>query len=238
MLSKNWLYSNSVQICDGIEIKIPSVREVLEHENEYYGMVTLLTAMPIDLMCQLDDMGIDFAQITEYELFLIMFPVLQQSDTSLIFGDLDLSKFQMAISDTNKVVLYNQETGMVIDRGVQQRISYVLRRIHGLKKNTKKPGNEEAKEFMLERARKKMKRRNNQISDSQLEPLIVSLVCTKEFKYDFESTKDLSIYQFNLCVKQVINKIEYDNRMVGVYTGNIDAKSLQNKDLTWLLQND
>ena len=238
MLSKNWLYSNSVQICDGIKIKIPSVREVLEHENEYYGMVTVLTAMPIDLMCQLDDMGIDFAQITEYELFLIMFPVLQQSDTSLIFGDLDLSKFQMAINDTNKVVLYNQETGMVIDRGVQQRISYVLRRIHGLKKNTKKPGNEEAKEFMLERARKKMKRRNNQISDSQLEPLIVSLVCTKEFKYDFESAKDLSIYQFNLCVKQVINKIEYDNRMVGVYTGNIDAKSLQNKDLTWLLQND
>lgn len=238
MLSKNWLYSNSVQICDGIEIKIPSVRKVLEHENEYYGMVTLLTAMPIDLMCQLDDMGIDFAQITEYELFLIMFPVLQQSDTSLIFGDLDLSKFQMAINDTNKVVLYNQETGMVIDRGVQQRISYVLRRIHGLKKNTKKPGNEEAKEFMLERARKKMKRRNNQISDSQLEPLIVSLVCTKEFKYDFESAKDLSIYQFNLCVKQVINIIEYGNRMVGVYTGNIDAKSLQDKDLTWLLQND
>lgn len=238
MISKNWLYKDAVEIYDGISIKIPTVREVLDREDEYYGMVTLLTAMPIDLMCQLDDMGIDFTQITEYELFLIMFPVLQQSDTSMVFGSLDLTKFQMAVDNNDKVVLYNRDTGTMIDRSVQQRIAYVLRRMHGLKKNTKKPGNKEAKEYMLERARKKMKRRNNQISDSQLEPLIVSLVCTKEFKYDFDSAKDLSIYQFNLCVKQVINKIEYDNRMVGVYTGNIDAKSLQNKDLTWLLQND
>ena len=72
MLSKNWLYTNNVEICDGISIRIPTVREVLEHEDEYYGMITLLTAMPIDLMCQLDDMGIDFTQITEYELFLIL----------------------------------------------------------------------------------------------------------------------------------------------------------------------
>lgn len=238
MLSKNWLYTDTVQISDGISIRIPTVREVLEHENEYYGMVTLLTAMPIDLMCQLDDMGIDFTQITEYELFLIMFPVLQQSDTSLIFKDLDLSKFQMAVEGDDKVVLYNQETGMIIDKAIQQRIAYVLRRMHGLKKNTKKAGNKEAQEYMLERARKKLKRRKNQISDSQLEPLIVSLVCTEEYKYDFESTKDLSIYQFNLCAKQVISKIEYGNRMIGVYTGNIDAKTLQDKDLTWLLQND
>lgn len=238
MLSKNWLYNDTVQISDGISIRIPTVREVLEHENEYYGIVTLLTAMPIDLMCQLDDMGIDFTQITEYELFLIMFPVLQQSDTSLIFKDLDLSKFQMAVEGDDKVVLYNQETGMIIDKAIQQRIAYVLRRMHGLKKNTKRAGNKEAQEYMLERARKKLKRRKNQISDSQLEPLIVSLVCTEEYKYDFESTKDLSIYQFNLCAKQVINKIEYGNRMIGVYTGNIDAKTLQDKDLTWLLQND
>ena len=238
MLSKNWLYTDNVEICDGISIRIPTVREVLDHEDEYYGMITLLTAMPIDLMCQLDDMGIDFTQITEYELFLIMFPVLQQSDTSLVFGDLDLTKFQMAVDNNDKIVLYNQETGMVIDRNTQQRIAYVLRRMHGLKKNTKKPGNKDAQDYMLERARKKMKRRNNQISDSQLEPLIISLVCTKEFKYDFDSARDLSIYQFNLCAKQIINMLEWNCRMIGVYTGNIDAKNLQQKDLTWLLQND
>ena len=37
MLSKNWLYADNVEICDGISIRIPTVREVLDHEDEYYG---------------------------------------------------------------------------------------------------------------------------------------------------------------------------------------------------------
>lgn len=239
MISKNWLYKDSVEINDDIKIMIPSVRDVLDHEDEYYGLISVLTAMPIDLLVQLSDLGIDFTQINDYELFLLMFPMVQQSDTSMIFGDLDLSEFQMGMDNkTNSVVYFNPKTDVVIDRKTQQQIAAVLRRMHGLKKNTKRPGNEAAKEYMIERARKKLKRQKNRVSDSQLEPLIVSLVCTKEFKYDFESAKDLSIYQFNLSARQVINKIDYDNRMIGIYTGNIDAKTLQTKDLTWLLQND
>lgn len=239
MISKNWLYKDSVEINDDIKIMIPSVRDVLDHEDEYYGLISVLTAMPIDLLVQLSDLGIDFTQINDYELFLLMFPMVQQSDTSMIFGDLNLSEFQMGMDNkTNSVVYFNPKTNVVIDRKTQQQIAAVLRRMHGLKKNTKRPGNEAAKEYMIERARKKLKRQKNRVSDSQLEPLIVSLVCTKEFKYDFESAKDLSIYQFNLCAKQVISKIEWDCKMLGVYTGNIDAKTLQNKDLTWLLQND
>ena len=239
MVDKNWLYKDSVAINENISIRIPTVREILEHEDEYYGMISLLTAMPIDLMVQLDDLGIDYTQINDYELFLLMFPMVQQSDTSMIFGDLDLSKFQMAMSsETNSVVYVDPETNVVIDRKVQRQIATVLRRMHGLKKNTKKPANEDAKDYLLERARKKLKRQKNKVSNSQLEPLIVSLVCTGEFKYNFEEVKELSIYQFNLSAKQIINFVEYKNRMFGVYTGNIDAKTLQTKDLTWIYQND
>ena len=239
MVDKNWLYKDCVAINENISIRIPTVREVLEREDEYYGLISLLTAMPIDLLVQLDDLGIDFTQINDYELFLLMFPMVQQSDTSMVFGDLDLSKFQMAMNnDTKSVVYLNPETDVVIDRRTQQQIAAVLRRMHGLKKNTKRPGNEAAKEYLLERARKKIKRQKRKSSDSQIEPLIVSLVCTEQFKYNFEETKDLSIYQFNLSAKQIINYVEYKNRMFGVYTGNIDAKTLQTKDLTWLLQND
>lgn len=239
MIDKNWLYKDSVAINENISIRIPTVREILEHEDEYYGLISLLTAMPIDLLVQLDDLGIDYTQINDYELFLLIFPMVQQSDTSMIFGDLDLSKFQMAMnSETNSIVYVDLETNVVIDRRVQQQIATVLRRMHGLKKNTKRPGNEAARDYLLERARKKLRRQRNKVSESQLEPLIVSLVCTEQFKYNYEETKDLSIYQFNLSAKQIANFVEYKNRMFGVYTGNIDAKTLQTKDLTWILQND
>jgi hypothetical protein len=87
---------------------------------------------------------------------------------------------------------------------------------------------------MLERAKAKAKRNRNRKQDSQLESLIVALVNTEQYKYDFEGTRELSIYQFNESVRQVIKKVDYDNKMYGVYTGSISAKELSNDDLNWL----
>ena len=52
MVDKNWLYKDCVAINENISIRIPTVREVLEREDEYYGLISLLTAMPIDLLVQ------------------------------------------------------------------------------------------------------------------------------------------------------------------------------------------
>lgn len=235
MPTLNLLYEHSYPINDRINITIPTVAEVLEDEDGYYGLVHLLTAMPIDLMCQLDDMGIDFTSINDYELFLIVFSTLQHMDTHLVFGDLDLSKFEYATNEkTGMVVLVDRENEIVIDRPVFGKIAATLRKIHNLKKDTRTPGNEEARKYMLERARKKLARQQNKVSDSQLETLIVALVNTEQFKYDFDTVRRLTIYQFNESVQQVAKKIEYDNRMRGVYAGTIDVKSLSHDDLTWL----
>ena len=79
-----------------------------------------------------------------------------------------------------------------------------------------------------------MKRRQKKAEASQIEPLIVALVNTEQYKYDFESTRMLSIFQFNECVRQIIKKIDYDNRMRGIYAGTISAKDMKPDDLNWL----
>lgn len=207
----------------------------MECEDEYYQQVHLLTAMPIDLMVHLDDIGIDFAEINEYELFLILFYVLRDSDMSMVFGDLDLSKFEFIENKENGlVVLKDEESGIVIDKAIHGKIADTLRKMHHLKKDVRKPGNDEAKKWMIERARKKMMRNKNKVEDSQIEELIVALVNTEQFKYKFNEVLGLTIYQFNESVSQIINKIDYDNKMRGVYAGTISAKDLSQKDFNWL----
>lgn len=242
MATRNFLYEERYelkQVKKGkqkIYITIPTVGDVLKHEDEYYNLVSILTAMPIDLMVQLDEAGVDFTTINDYELFLRLFPVIRQQDTSLIFGDLDLSNFQIAVSEEkNNLVLIDTKTEVEIDRPVQMEIASVLRKIHHLEKNRKKPANQEAKDYMLERAKEKIKRKRNRVEDSQLESLIVALVNTEQYKCDFEGTKGLSIYQFNESVRQIIKKVDYDNRMFGVYSGTINAKELSQDDLNWLI---
>lgn len=235
MSTQNLLYKKLVAINDSIKIVIPTVGQILDNEDDYYNLVSVLTAMPIDLMVLLDDAGIDFTSINEYELFLLMFPGLYSQDTSLVFGDLDLSKFTMAIDEQNgNVALIDKEHDLIIDRSIHYQIAEVLRKIHHLEKNRRKPANIEAKEFMLKRARDKIKRHRNRKEDSQLESLIIAMVNTEQYKYNFEETMKLSIYQFNESVRQVIKKVDYDNRMYGVYAGTVNARDLSQDDLNWL----
>lgn len=232
----NLLYKNEYAINDKIHIIIPTVGEILDNEDDYYTIVSILTAMPIDFMVQLDDMGIDFTSINSYILFIIFFSTLQYMDTSLIFKDLDLSKFVLTQSEQNgNPILIDRENNICIDRAIHGQIAATLRKIHHLKKDRRKPANEEAKEYLLERARKKMNRRKGKESFSQIEPLIVALVNTEQFKYNYEQTLGLSIYKFNESVYQIVKKIEYEHRMHGVYAGTVDPKGMDKDDLNWLV---
>lgn len=236
MITQNILYKRDIPINDSIHIVIPTVGEIIDNEDAYYALVSILTAMPIDMMCQLDDIGIDFTQINEYELFLLMFAGFKSQDTRLVFGDLDLSKFEVAVNEQNgNVVLIDNEHDIKIDRAIYNQIAGILRKIHHLEKNNRKPANKEAKEYMLERARAKQRRHKNRKTDSQLESLIIAMVNTEQYKYDFEGTRELSIYQFNESVRQVIKKVDYDNKMYGVYAGTISVKDLSQDDLNWLI---
>ena len=237
-MSRNLLYKNCIDVNQHISIVIPYVGEILENHDSYYDLVTMLTAMPIDLMLQLDESGIDFTTLTDYDLFLMLFPQIQATPkeiVSLVFKNLDLTKFAFDINPNNEeIILIDRESGIVIDRLIHGKIAATLRFLHDLKKDRRKPGNEETKKYLIKRAKEKKKRNKNKNDDSQLESLIISLVNTEQFKYDFETVKNLTIYQFNACMKQIIHKIDYEHKMNGVYAGTVDSKKLSQEDLSWL----
>lgn len=234
-MSLGYLYARSCPINDHISITVPTVGQIWDNEAEYYGLITSIIATPSDFMVQLDDIGIDFSKISPFELFLLLFNGLKESDTSMVFGDLDLSKFKTAINQQNgKVVLVDPEDDTVIDRAIHDQMRRIIRKINHLENADKKPGNEEAKKYMIERARLKQRRSAHRPHKSQLEDLIVAMVNTEQYKYGYEETRDLTIYQFHASVYQIIKKINYDNTMIGCYAGTINAKELSQDQLNWL----
>lgn len=235
MATENLLYRHDYPVTDSISVVIPTVGQILDNEELYNDIVSSFTAMPIDFMVQLDDAGIDFTSINEFDLFIMLSEGLKKVDTSLVLKDIDLSKFELCVNNqTKKLVLYNQESGIEIGRREHSQIASVLRKINHLEKNRKKPANDDAKQYMLERMRTKMKRRPR-TEASQLEQLIVAMVNTEQFKYDFASVRNITIYQFNECVRQIVNKVNYDNRMFGVYSGTVNVKELGQDELNWLV---
>lgn len=207
----------------------------MEDERAYEGLLTAITATPYDFMVQLDDIGVDFDQISSFELFLMLFERIKEADTRLVFGDLDLSQFETAVNQQNEnIVLIDKASGIVIDRAVHDQICRVIRTVNHLEKTDKKPGNEEAKKYMIERARIKQRRAARRPYRSQLEEMIVALVNTEQFKYGYEQVLDLTIYQFYASVHQIIKKVNYDNLMIGCYAGTVNTKELSQDQLNWL----
>lgn len=229
------LYERNIVVNDKISIYIPTVGEVLDHEEPYYQSMTSIIATPFDMMVQLYDAGVDFTTINDFELFCIMFQHIRDADTSMLFKDLDLSKFVFAKNTQNgNIILFDEEHDIVIDRLIHYQICEAIRKIHFLKKPLGRPGNSEAKKYMIERARIKQKRSASKQKSSDIEGLIVALVNTEQFKYDFDSVRNLTLYQFNASLHQIIHKVNYEHLMGGCYAGTVDMKKIDPSKINWL----
>lgn len=233
---KSLLNSTSVDIVPNLSVRIPTVGEILEDEDKYYGIVSSLTATPFQYMVQLDDMGIDYTQITDYQLFMMLFPMYAKSDLSLLFSDLDTSDFGIYINQQdNSQVIYSPKNNIVIDELIYNDLADTIRKINLFEKVKSKPGNESARKYLLEKERKKQKRNAKKPKFPYLEKMVIALVNTSEFPYNYETCMDLSIYKFNQSLQQIQRKIAFDNTMVGVYAGTVDTSKMADKDaLSWI----
>ena len=232
-----FLYADSVPVTEAISIRIPKVGDVLDHVDDYFGAVYSIVATPFDMMLPLDQLGIDFTQINNFDVFCLLFGDLKRRDVSLIFGDLDLSKFQFARNQqTGEGFLVDPESDIAIDRAVHGKMSAILRKLLDLPNNNKKAGNDAAKKYLLDRERRRAKRasRNRDKARLQLENYIIALVNAAEFKYDYQSVRDITIYQFYASLKQIVKRVSYDKTMIGYYAGTVKADDIKQEDKTWI----
>ena len=229
---------DSIRITDGISIRIPTVGEILENEQSYYSAIHSLTAVPYQYMVQLDDIGLNFARMTDYELFQLLFPVYAREDLSLIFGDLYTADYKVYLNRSNSTnIIYSPTNGekCQIDEYVYYKIVEALRKINLLERFMGKPGNEAARKYLIKKERQRQKRHANKPYEPYLEKLVIALVNSPEFKYDYDGVMNLSIYRFNQSFKQIQTRITFDKTMIGVYAGTVDTSKLSDRScLSWI----
>lgn len=227
---------SSIDILPNLSIRIPTVGEVLENERHYYHLVSSLTATPFQYMVQLDDIGQDFTKITDYQLFMMLFPTFARTDMRILFGEIDWSDLTVGTSPQNGApILRSEQNDITIDEFVYEQIANTLRKINNLQRETRTSGNAEAKEFRINLERKRQKRNAGKPYEPYLERMVVALVNRPEFKYNYEQVGQLTIYQFNQSFEQIKTSINFDNTMIGVYAGTIDTSKIKDKScLSWM----
>lgn len=227
-------------VSEHIKIHQPCLSEICDHgEREYYSMIYNLTATPQSMKVQLWDMGIDYTKITPFELFYsIIYKLYPQNKTSIIFGDLDFTRFQiMQRSDDESILLYQviDNEPVIIDEFTYNLIMDYLRQVHIIHKDEKLPANETTKIILIEDDREEIERNKNKEYHSQLKNWISAMINSEGFKYNHSEVWDMKINAFMDSVKRISKIKKADLLLQSGYSGfGVNLNEVSNKQLDWL----
>lgn len=219
-----------------IRIHMPTVREIIEFgEQKYYSIVYAFASTSSDYKAQLDDEGIDWQGVDDYELFQRLFIGLRSEDLSIVFCNANMKDFKIARDErTGDIVFLNEETSAVIDRVIYECISDYICAVHKFEKNTERAENEYTRQLMIEEARGNLAMQKKQPFQPQLRKMVCAMANTPEFKADYFSALDYPISVFMDCVRQVQQLKHYNYVMQGIYAGTVDIKKVPKAQLNWL----
>jgi hypothetical protein len=153
-------FSEPFKINDKITIYIPTIGDIVEFgERQYYSMIQTLTCIPSDMKSQLFDIGVDYEEISDFELFMMLSRGLTQESTRLVLGDLDLSRFKGCLNpQNNEPVLYDKTTDTIIDKLIYMKMVEYIRKVHNIKPKVQKAANQTTKKILIQLDRDKLKR--------------------------------------------------------------------------------
>lgn len=231
-----------VIINDYITIHQPSIDEITDYgANEYYDMVYTLCSVGADLKWQLDDMGVDYTKVSDFELFYsVLARRFAKDRTSILFGDvIDFSqmevRFNTNLQENVLVQFFDNGDYLQIDKFVYTSIVSVLRKIHRIKRNDEVPANEITRQILIEDARDEYEQNKNKPNKPFLLNLISSMVNSDGFKRDDVTVFDMKIYAFMDSVARIGKIKNAELLLQSGYSGfGIDLKKLNKEETNWL----
>lgn len=221
-------------INDKIIIKQPTMRDIANMgEQEYFAMVHTLTATPTSMKVQLDSVGLDWNEVEDFDLFMMLANGLKQEQTSILLGDLDLSQMKPYRNIENgDILLANPETETRIDKLIYQRMVTYIRKMHNLTPEVKHAKNKYTRAAMIEYDKQQQVLNAAKEYRSYLVPIISSLQCRMGWTREYILDMGIVEYFEVVARTQIINNA--DHLLSGVYAGTIDIKKIDKHQLDWM----
>lgn len=189
-------FGDDYVINDQIVLHQPTINDVVMYdEAKYFQMIYQICAIPSDLKSQLWDMGIDWCEIEDFDLFIMMTQTLTPDRTGIIFGDLDFSKMRPYRNKLNdEIVLADIETGVKIDKLIYMRIMAYLRKLHNITPKPEKAKGKRAKQAMIDEDRRNREFNKDKPFRSYLLPLISAIKVKQGYTKDY--VRNMGLFEF------------------------------------------
>ena len=253
----------------GYHIRHPKVKDIysmkntLNYEEEYWSMIGSLLSDPYDNMVMLDDMGIDYEEVTAFDVFIInwkkneeLYQSKKEEFDKFKLHPLDITKksltFFLGEHDWNIVelfdgthILYDKKNPKeyMINEDVFQIFLEFIKAIHRLDyKDRVNPANQQYKRLLIEEMREEQEiKKFNKIFQMQKEKEkinvlgnMISAVCVGgNGGIDVFNVENLSIFQLYTYYLMTMKKDNVSALKIGMYSGMISSENIKDDNLKW-----
>lgn len=227
-------FGDDYVINDKIKISQPTIGDIVDFgEAQYFNVIYTITAIPSDMKSQLWDLGIDWMEIEDFDLFVMLAPTLPIEKTKLLFGDLDFTKLKLYKNRENgDILLADLDTGVKIDKMIYLRIVNYLRKVHNITPKIERAANKTTKQILIDEDRMRIQTNKEKPFKSYLLPLISSVKVRMGYTKDYVRNEGFVEFFDDVSRLQIIHNA--DHLLSGCYAGTIDMKKINKTDLNWL----
>ena len=222
-----------------ITIKMPTVGDIIVFgEKRFNETLSTFVTNTTSYRLALWDSGIDWNEISDFDLFCMLYKNIDFDATKLMFEGLDFSKFELvkkSLDGNESIVLYNKDENIEINEDVYQYIHQYFQEIFNIFPEEKLTKDNTLKQLYIKKDRSEFERnKDKDKGKNSIQALISSCVNHPGFKYKLSELKSLGICEFYDSVKRLQIYESSTSLMKGMYSGFVDSSKLSSDDYNFM----
>ena len=218
-----------------VTVYAPQMKFIIETgQRKFNETLNIFTTNTTAYKLLLWDNGIDWCELKDFELFCMLYKNINYDVSSLLFGDLDFSKFELRnkkIDEEHEVLtLWNEEQQVEINEEVYQHFHQYICTAMNIQPEEKFTFDKTMKEWFINSERQKIHNAealNKKTEEYSIQPLISACVNHPGFKYKLSEVEEMNVFEFYDSVKRLQ---VYENAtacLKGLFSGFVDGSKIQ-----------
>lgn len=247
-------FGDDYWVTDKIKILQPTLGDIIEFgDAKFYSIVNIICGNPTMFRLQLWRAGIDWNEISDFDLFSIMIKNLTPNDTKLLFGNLNLSWFErfhdnkkdcdilinIPRDDDGNMLNVEYDDAIIIDEVVYIKIVEYIRYMFNVHPKVEKAKGKVTKQAIIDEEEMNLqaeqaKNKDRKIQKSFLLPLISAALNHPGFKYKKNELREVGIVEFMDSIQRLQIYESTRALLSGTYSGFCDTSKIDKNEFNFM----
>lgn len=218
-----------------ITIYEPSIGDIIKvGQSKFFSTLNVFITNPTANRLFLWEAGVDWNDLSDFQLFCSLYNGIDNEVSKLLFGDLDWSTFKLynkEIEDqkTSEVVLASVEHHLEINEEVYEYIHQYLQKMFNMKPETELTDDKLLKEWWIRKdtINLQQKIKKGQKEEHSLKSMVSACVNHPGFKYKKNELREVGVCEFYDSVQRLQIYEQTTACMKGLYSGFVDGSKIK-----------